>query len=456
MHASQDVGDCLIHPISCVGRVVGGLAGDAATSVFDAVAQEFAEFAEHATTWVWQQLDAATAVKLSGGQWDGVLQVTVEIGVLVCVLMLLLQVTVCAVRQDFAGLGRGLRGVMIAMLGTFASFVIVDSLLSVVDSMSSGVMQALAGTESWTELGSEVIHASTLTGGALGSAAMLLCALVMLLSSLVVWLALMVRKMLVIIGAAFAPIAFGGAPFDVTSAWVRRWIEFTVALVFSKLVLVILFGIGLQIELGLGEVGTGTAQEITQMMTGLLVMAVAGFAPWLALQFVHWAGGSMQQIQRHAQSAQAGGQAAIAAPQRLYAGAQAGFGGLALAAGRLSSGASWGGSSGASGTSGGSDGSGGGRGGGGGATAAAVSAFESGRNQTAQALPQSGGPSGDGKDDGDQQQRAQGGQPRGERGGSGSGSGEPSGPGGSPVGDDGDGGTGPSGPGGASAGDAAV
>ena len=29
MHASQDVGDCLIHPISCVGRVVGGLAGDA-------------------------------------------------------------------------------------------------------------------------------------------------------------------------------------------------------------------------------------------------------------------------------------------------------------------------------------------------------------------------------------------------------------------------------------------
>ena len=70
----------------------------------------FAHFAEHATSWVWQQLDAATALKLSGGQWNGVLQVTMELGVLVCVTMLLLQVIACALRQDFGGLGRGVRG----------------------------------------------------------------------------------------------------------------------------------------------------------------------------------------------------------------------------------------------------------------------------------------------------------------------------------------------------------
>ena len=373
--------------------------------------------------------DGAEAV---GGQWDGVLQVTVEIGVVVCVLMLLLQVIASALRQDFAGLGRGVRGVMIAMIGTFASFVITDSLLSVVDSMSAGVMQSLAGTTTWTDLGAKVIHAETLTSGALGSAAMLLCAMIMLLSSLVVWLALMVRKMLLIIGAAFAPIAFGGAPFDVTSAWVRRWIEYTVAMVFSKLVLVMLFGIGLQIELGLGQVGTGTGQEITQMMTGLLVMSVAGFAPWLALQFVHWAGGNMQwQLRQHAESAHAGGQAAIAAPQRLYAGAQRGFGAVTTAGGAIASGvasqargASGNGSSGADGSGGptgptgggggasggsngdgGSDGGGGGGsagGGGGGASGAAESAYESGRSQTAQALALSGGPSGGGGGGGSQ------------------------------------------------------
>ena len=365
---------------------------------------------------MWQQLDAATALKLSGGQWNGVLQVTVELGVLVCVTMLLLQVIVCALRHDFGGLGRGVRGVMIAMIGTFASFVITDSLLSAVDSMSTGAMQVLAGTSAWSDLGNQVIHANTLTGGALGSAAMLLCALIMLVSSLVVWLALMVRKMLLIIGAVFAPIAFGGSPFDVTSSWVKRWIEFTAALVLSKLVLVILFGVGVQIELGLGKVGSATTQEITQMMTGLLVMAVAGFAPWLALQFVHWAGTSVQwELHQRAQAVQAGGQAAIAAPQRMYAGAQRGVGGLAVAAGRLSNGSS-GNGSGSPGGSGGNGASGGGgsrRGGGrddggssspgNGVTGSAESAYESGRSQMASALAQNGGsPAGEQQDGGRQ------------------------------------------------------
>jgi len=221
---------------------------------------------------------------------------------------------------------------------------------------------------------------------------------------LVVWLALMVRKMLLIIGAVFAPIAFGGSPFDVTSSWVKRWIEFTAALVLSKLVLVILFGVGVQIELGLGKVGSATTQEITQMMTGLLVMAVAGFAPWLALQFVHWAGTSVQwELHQRAQAVQAGGQAAIAAPQRMYAGAQRGVGGLAVAAGRLSNGSS-GNGSGSPGGSGGNGASGGGgsrRGGGrddggssspgNGVTGSAESAYESGRSQMASALAQNGG-----------------------------------------------------------------
>jgi type IV secretion system protein TrbL len=413
---------CVTHPVSCAAGVAGSVASGVASDVFDQVATDFAHFAEHATSWVWQQLDAATALKLSGGQWNEVLRVTVELGVLVCVTMLLLQVIVCALRHDFGGLGRGVRGVTIAMIGTFASFVITDSLLSAVDSMSTGAMQVLAGTKAWSDLGNQVIHADTLTGGALGSAAMLLCALIMLVSSLVVWLALMVRKMLLIIGAVFAPIAFGGSPFDVTSSWVRRWIEFTVALVFSKLVLVILFGVGLQIELGLGKVGNATTQQVTQMMTGLLVMAIAGFAPWLALQFVHWAGSSMQwELHQRAQTAQAGGQAAIAAPQRMYAGAQRGFGGLAVAAGRLSSGASGNGSGSASGSGGngsshGGDAVGGGDGGSSrspanGVTGTAESAYESGRNQTASALGQNGGgPAGGQQDSGQQdigQQNAQ-------------------------------------------------
>ncbi len=329
---------CFPNLIKCGVDAVGGVAGSVAGDVFDQVAQSFAHFAEHATTFVWKELDLATALKLQGARWDGVLQVTVEIGVLVCVAMFLLQVILSALRGSVGGMGRAVRGVMIAMVGTFASFVIMDTLLTVVDSLSTGVMQALAGTSTWTELGSKVVNAQTLTGGALGSAAMLLCALVMLGSTLVVWGAWMIRKRLLIVGAAVAPLAFGGSPFEPTSAWVRRWIEFTLAMIFSKLILVLLFCIGLQIELGLGQAGTGTFQQITQMMTGLMVLTVAGFAPWSALKLVHWTGGSFQQAHQHAQASSAAAQSAIEAPQRLHAGARAGLGGLALAASKLPTG----------------------------------------------------------------------------------------------------------------------
>jgi hypothetical protein len=84
--------------------------------------------------------------------------------------------------------------------------------------------------------------------------------------------------------------------------------------------------IGVQISEGLGGSASTTASQITQLMTGLLAMAVAGFAPWLAFQFVHWAGGGMREVHQHAQSAHQGARSAIAAPQRLYAGAATGVG----------------------------------------------------------------------------------------------------------------------------------
>lgn len=131
---------CGLNPLCGVTHLLGGVAGGIAGDVFDQVATDFAHFAEHATTWVWKELDAATAVNLSGASWNGVLQVTVEIGVLVCVAMLLLQVIVSALRRDVGGMGRAVRGVMIAMIGTTASFIICDSLLTMVDSMSTGAM----------------------------------------------------------------------------------------------------------------------------------------------------------------------------------------------------------------------------------------------------------------------------------------------------------------------------
>ena len=95
-----------------------------------------------------------------------------------------------------------------------------------------------------------------------------------------------------------------------------------VALVVSKLILVIIFVIGLGVLTdGLGEVnGTGTGasatQSITQTIVGTLILLMAGFAPWLAIKLVHFGGEHFGQIHGQARSALAGAQSVAAAPRK--------------------------------------------------------------------------------------------------------------------------------------------
>ena len=150
----------------------------------------------------------------------------------------------------------------------------------------------------------------------------LVLALIVLGAVIVVWGAMMVRKLLIIVAAVFAPLAFAGATADISTSWVRKWIETMVALVVSKLVLVIIFVIGLGVLTdGLGEsVGPGASasatQSITQTIIGALILLMGGFAPFLAIKLVHFGGDHFAQVHGHAQASLAGAQTVAAAPQK--------------------------------------------------------------------------------------------------------------------------------------------
>ena len=110
-----------------------------------------------------------------------------------------------------------------------------------------------------------------------------------------VWLALTVRKLLVVVAAVLAPFAFAGSLADFSRSWVRRWVEVVVALVFSKLILMFVFVTGLFVLLkGLGSTNTGGTQQITQTVSGVLILALAGFAPWVAIKMAHFAGAHLE------------------------------------------------------------------------------------------------------------------------------------------------------------------
>jgi type IV secretion system protein TrbL len=257
-------------------------------------------------------------------------------------------------------------------------------LLAAVDSLSAGVVEAATG-QSLPQVGHAILAGSTLAAATSNPAAIIIFSLAALIAVAIVWAALTVRKVLIVISAVFAPLAFAGSLADITASWVRRWIEVTVALIVSKLILVIIFVVGLDMLVkGVGQAGSGRAQSATQAVSGLLVLALAGFAPWLALKLVHWSGDHFHQVHGLASTSAAGANKAVQAPQKAMpwittAGAGPGAGALGAAGATARGG---GGAEASSGSGGGAAGSGGAGGAGGKLSAGPIPSPRSGRGPT--------------------------------------------------------------------------
>jgi hypothetical protein len=184
----------------------------------------------------------------------------------------------------------------------------------VVDALSAGYVQHTLGTNV-EGLGQK--FAFTQLANVQAPAATLLLSLVILIAVVLVWAAMMVRKMVLVIAAVLAPLAFAGATADITRAWVRRWIEFVCAMVVSKLLLIIILSIGLAVFNGAGQEGSGAGQGTTQLAAGSLILMMGGFAPWMAMRMFSFAGDTIHAAHASVGTATAGGHAVIAAPQKV-------------------------------------------------------------------------------------------------------------------------------------------
>jgi hypothetical protein len=130
---------------------------------------------------------------------------------------------------------------------------------------------------------------------------------------------MMVRKMMLLIAAVLAPIAFAGATADITRAWTRRWIEFVCAMVVSKLLLVIILSIGVSVLTGAGQDGGGATQAGTQLAAGSLILLMGGFSPWIAIKMFSFAGDTLHAAHLTAAQASTGARTVAAAPQKVAA-----------------------------------------------------------------------------------------------------------------------------------------
>ena len=299
-------------PASCVGSA----ASSVATGALDSIAHDFARAAGSAITWLWTQLSASTAVRLDGPGFRSDLAIVTAITGVVAVGLFVIQVGMSALRRDPGGLARAFKGLFVAFLAGGVAVAVTNTFLAAIDSLSAGVVQTATGTDI-SGLGSKIV-----TGAALlqvsNPAVMLVLALFAIVAVAIVWFALTLRKVLIVVSAVFAPLAFAGSLADITVSWTRKWIEVMAALIVSKLVLVIIFVVGWgMLATGTGEAGTGPTQSVTQLASGLLILAVAGLAPWLALRVVHFTDEHVQRLHVLGGAAAGGAQVAAAAPQKV-------------------------------------------------------------------------------------------------------------------------------------------
>jgi len=157
-----------------------------------------------------------------------------------------------------------------------------------------GIVNA-AGTN-MDEMGSEVGVLAAGLGGinlaAPGASAILTIFLagLAIVGAMIVWISLLVRKALLLIAIVFAPVALAGSSWDHTKAWVSRWVTFVIAMILSKLVLVVIF------LLATAQVSApidADLQSVSQPIAGVVLMLMAGFAPYLTYKAIAFMGFDM-------------------------------------------------------------------------------------------------------------------------------------------------------------------
>ena len=243
---------------------------------------------------VWSVFDTTTLVDVTKPGYVSVYNLLFGIAVFVMLIFFCLQLITGLIRRDPTALTRAALGLAKSVLGSFVVITLTALLLEVVDHLCIGIVQA-AG-ETTESMGDKIaLLAAGLVGiniaaPGVGAIITIFMAGLAITAAAIVWLSLLVRKALLLVAVVFAPLAFSGASWDASRGWIGKWAMFVVALVCSKLVLVVMFLVAVtQVSAPIDA----DLASISDPIAGIVLMAMAAFAPYLTYKFIAFAGFDM-------------------------------------------------------------------------------------------------------------------------------------------------------------------
>ncbi|GAA5196767.1 conjugal transfer protein TrbL [Microbacterium jejuense] len=287
-------GVCDIPAIADVCQNVGTGVVSLVAAPFDWLAHTLGAAAGWFFEAVWAVFDTTTLVDVTGGQYVQVYNLLFGVALFVMLVFFCLQLITGLVHRDPTALSHAAVGLGKSVLGSFVAITLTATLLEITDRLAIGIVQATGNTmESMGDgiaLMAAGLMAINITTPGVGAIMTIFLAGLAIAATAIVWFSLLIRKALLLVAIVFAPIALAGFSWDAARGWFGKWVAFVVALVFSKLVLVVLFLVAVNqtaapIDLDLAS--------ISDPVAGVVLMLVAAFAPYMTYKFISFVGVDM-------------------------------------------------------------------------------------------------------------------------------------------------------------------
>ncbi len=261
-----------------------------------------------AASWVFEQVwtifDTTTMVDVTASGYNHVYSLIFGIACFLMLVFFCFQLITGLARHEPGALGRAATGLAKSVLGSFIALTITGLLLEATDQLCIGIVQATGQT--MEEMGGRIaLLAGGLAGinlAAPGAGAIITIFLAGLAisSALVVWFSLLIRKALLLVSIVLAPFALAGQSWDATKGWFGKWASFVIAMILSKLVLVVMLLVAVT------QTASPIAPDlasISEPVAGVVLMMIAAFAPYMTYKLIAFMGSDMYHLMSAEQEA---------------------------------------------------------------------------------------------------------------------------------------------------------
>jgi hypothetical protein len=297
-----------------VGDAATGFAEDASIRVLSGIARGVAAFAAMMLELLWGLIQTVTQPQTDAEflyQWAGML---FGIALPITVAFMCFQVVQSLLQArgwTRSGVMSAVTGAAVAILGTSVSLPIVHYLTLAVDGAADAMTGVILGdidtlgdafadavggegVNVWETLipfgpGQQQLVAESVVGALGGLIGTIMLGFLMIVGGIAVFAALLIRTLLLYAVVVTGPIAFLGLVWSPIRPWFRRWVTAVIALIFTKLGVVVVFGLGIAALNSLTFDG-GVLEAIGRLLSGVVLMLIAAMVPLMAFKFFDFLG----------------------------------------------------------------------------------------------------------------------------------------------------------------------